>query len=174
MKKIIAVLFVCLLSSALSAQTPESVQRAEMEKLRWIIGNWKGTGWIQRGPQGKKEFIQTETIEGKLDGLVLIIEGRGTSKEDGCLVHNALAVVSYDERAKTFRWRAFTHEGRQTDAVAKVGANSLEWGLDLPERGRVKYTLTRGKNGEWVEVGEMTQDGQTWHKFFEMILRKDP
>src|SRR5687768_1830799 len=99
-------------------------------ELDSLVGKWHGSGWIQIGPQGRKEFSQTETIQGKLDGLVLVIEGQGKAKADGSTVHNALAFVSYDERAKTFRWRAFTAEGRQTDTEAKVGTNTLEWGLE--------------------------------------------
>jgi hypothetical protein len=173
MKRILHFAFLCIIASVLAAQAPKSNQRAEMQKLGWLIGQWKGSGWIQMGPQGRKEFTQTEKIEGKLDGLVLVIEGRGTSKEDGSVVHNALAFVSYDDRAKTFRWRAFTNDGRQTDTVAQVRTDSLEWGLDIPQRGRMRYTLTLNENGEWFEVGEMTQDGQSWHKFFEMTLRRD-
>jgi hypothetical protein len=37
----------------------------------------------------------------------------------------------------------------------------------------MRYTITRNEKGEWFEVGEMTQDNQTGHKFFEMTLRKD-
>ena len=151
---------------------PKDVQRAEMKKLDWLVGQWKGAGWMQMGPRGRREFTITETIQAKLDGLVLVIEGHGKSKEDGSTVHTALAFVSYDEQAKTFRWRAFTAEGRQTDTQAKVGADTLEWGLEIPQRGRVRYTLKLSPKGEWVEVGEMTQDGQTWQKFLEMTLER--
>lgn len=160
-----------ILPVALLAQTPASGQRAEMKKLDWLVGHWKGTGWIQMGPQGRQEFTQTETIQGKLDGLVLVIEGEAKSKEDGSTIHTALAFVSYDEPAKTFRWRAFTAEGRQTDAEAKVGADTLEWGLQTP-RGRMRYIIKLNEKGEWFEVGEMTQDGQTWRQFFEMTLQR--
>jgi len=172
MKKILWIALLCISSVAALAQTPAAGQRVEMKKLDWLVGHWKGTGWMQMGPQGRKEFTITETIQGKLDGLVLIIEGHGKSKEDGSTVHTALAFVSYDEGAKTFRWRAFTAEGRQTDAVAKVGANTLEWGLEIPQRGRMRYTIKLNEKGEWFEVGEMTQDGQTWQKFFEMTLQR--
>ena len=172
MKKILWTALLCISPFALLAQASTSVQRAEMKKLDWMGGHWKGTGWIQMGPQGRKEFAQTETIQGKLDGLVLVIEGQGKSKEDGSTVHTALAFVSYDEGAKTFRWRAFTAEGRQTDTVAKVGTNTLEWGLEIPQRGRMRYTIKLNEKGEWFEVGEMTQDGQTWQKFFEMTLQR--
>ena len=172
MKKVLWIALLCISSVALLAETPASGQRAEMKKLAWLVGHWKGTGWIQMGPQGRKEFTQTETIQGKLDGLVLVIEGQGKSKEDGSTVHTALAFVSYDEEAKTFRWRAFTVEGRQTDTVAKVGTNTLEWGLEIPQRGRMRYTIKLNEKGEWFEVGEMIQEDQTRHKFFEMTLRK--
>jgi hypothetical protein len=172
MKRILCSVLFGISTLTLAAQTAESGQRAEMKKLDWLTGNWKGAGWIQMGPQGRKEFTQTEAIQSKLDGLVLIIEGQGKAKEDGSTVHSALAFVSYDERAKTFRWRAFTAEGRQTDTVATVGTHTLEWGLDIPQRGRMRYTIKLNEKGEWHEVGEMSQDGRTWHKFFEMTLQR--
>ena len=172
MKKTLWIALLCISSVALLAQTPASSQRAEMKKLEWLVGQWKGAGWMLMGPRGRREFTITETIQEKLDCLVLVIEGLGKSKVDGRAVHTALAFVSYDEGAKTFRWRAFTSEGRQTDAVAKVGTNTLEWGLEIPQRGRMRYTIKLNEKGEWFEVGEMTQDGQTWQKFFEMTLQR--
>jgi len=109
----------CIFSGALLAQDLASGQRTEMKKLDWLAGEWKGAGWMQMGPQGRREFTITETVQEKLEGLVLVIEGHGKSTADGSTVHTALAFVSYDEGAKTFRWRAFTAEGRQTDTVAK-------------------------------------------------------
>ena len=157
--------------SGFAADQPagKDFQQREMKKLDWFIGQWKGTGWIQIGPQGRHEFTQTETIEAKLDGLVLVIEGQG--KKDGSTVHSALAFVSYDHHANKFRWHAFTPEG-QIDTEAKVGTDTLEWTLEIPQRGRMRYTITRNKEGEWLEVGEMIREDQTRHKFFEMTLRK--
>ena len=160
--------------SAIAADKPtaKDVQRQEMKKLAWLVGHWKGTGWIQMGPQGRREFTQTETIESKLDGLVLVIEGLGKAKEDGATVHTALAFVSYDHRAHKFRWHAFTPDG-QIDTEAKVSTKTLEWSLQIPQRGQMRYTITRNEKGEWFEVGEMSQADQTWRKFFEMTLRKE-
>ena len=168
-----AVLTLVAVISVFAADQPASkdVQRREMKKLEWFVGHWKGTGWIEMGPQGRREFTQTETIEAKLDGLVLVIEGLGKAKEDGATVHAALAFVSYDHRANKFRWHAFTAEG-QMDTEAKVGTDTLEWTLDIPQRGRMRYTITRNEKGEWFEIGEMIREDQTRHKFFEMTLRK--
>lgn len=172
MKKILSTIFLCISPFALFAQTSASGQRGEMKKLDWLVGHWQGAGWIQMGPQGRKEFAQTETIQSKLDDVLLLIEGEGKAKEGGSIVHAAVALVSYDEQGKTFRWRAFTAEGQHTDTEAKVGTNTLEWGLEIPQHGRMRYTITLNEKGEWFEVGEMTQDGQTWHKFFEMTLQR--
>jgi hypothetical protein len=172
MRNMLWTALLCATSLAVLAQGPASGQRAEMKKLDWLVGHWQGAGWIEMGPRGKKEFTQTETIQSKLGGLVLVIEGLGKAREDGSTVHTALAFVSYNERAKTYQWRAFTAEGRQTDTVAKVGTNTLEWGMEIAGRGRMRYTIMLNKNGEWFEVGEMSQDGQKWHKFFEMTLKR--
>ena len=160
--------------SVFAADPPKSkdVQRREMAKLDWIVGRWKGSGWIQMGPQGRHEFTQTETIESKLDGLVLVVEGLGKAKEDGSTVHTALAFASYDPRANKFRWHAFTPEG-QIEADAKVGTNTLEWSFQIPQRGQMRYTITRNEKGEWFEIGEMSQEDKTWRKFFEMTLQKE-
>jgi len=141
-----AVLTVVAIVGVFAADKPKSkdVQRREMKKLDWFVGRWKGAGWIQMGPQGKHEFTQTETIESKLDGLVLVIEGLGKAKEDGSTVHSALAFVSYDPRVNKFRWHAFTPEG-QIDTEAKVGADTLEWTLQIPQRGQMRYTITRNE-----------------------------
>lgn len=162
------------LSGQAKAQTsaPGTVQRGEMKKLDWLVGRWEGAGWIQMGPEGRKEFAQTENIQSKLNGVVLLIEGHGKSKEDGSTVHSALALVSFDEQGRTFRWNAFTVEGRHIDTEAKVGTKVLEWGLEIPPHGRMRYTIKLNEKGEWFEIGEMTQDGQTWHKFFEMTLQR--
>jgi hypothetical protein len=169
-----AVLTVVAVVSAFAADQPTSkeVQHREMKKLDWFVGHWKGTGWIHMGPQGRHEFTQTETIEAKLDGLVLVIEGLGKAKEDGSTVHTALAFVSYDHRGNKFRWHAFTPEG-QIDTEAKVGKDTLEWTLEIPQRGRMRYIITRNEKGEWFEVGEMIHEDQTRHKFFEMTLSKE-
>jgi hypothetical protein len=174
MKKIALTAVLCLSTLSVFGQAGATleIQRTQMRKLAWLVGHWRGIGWIQMGPQGRKEFTQSEAVQGKLDGLLLIIEGQGKSATDGSVVHSALAFVSYEERTQMYRWRAFTLEGRQTDTEARVDTDLLEWGFDIPPRGRVRYILKRTEKDEWFEVGEIAQDGQTWRKFFEMTLQR--
>ena len=54
-------------------------QRGAMQQLSAWAGTWSGEGWMQRGPE-RGEFLIHETITPKLDGLALLVEGRGTDK----------------------------------------------------------------------------------------------
>ena len=49
-----------------------------MNRLAVLEGNWEGQGWYQAGPDAKRRhFTRTQNIQRKLDGQLLIIEGRG-------------------------------------------------------------------------------------------------
>lgn len=91
-------------------------------------------------------------------------------KKVGDVVHNAFAVVSYDEKAKRYRFQAYTDRGNYTEAEAKVADGKLQWGFHMPPFGQVRYTITVTEQGEWSEIGELSSDGKQWRKFFEMTL----
>jgi hypothetical protein len=146
-----------------------------MKSLDFLAGRWKGEGWIALGPGRRAEFAVEETVQGRLGGLVVLIEGLGRTKggaNDGAVSHNALATVAYDEAAGQFRFRAYQMEGRYVDSEARVGDRSLEWGFDDARGGRVRFTIRVDDAGRWVEVGEYMRDATTWQKFFEMTLRR--
>jgi hypothetical protein len=163
------------LSPALSpAQDPAAAQRAAMKKLDFLIGEWKGEGWMEFAPGQRRTFRGTEVVQRKLGGLLLTIEGLHRGKAGGkaeeVVVHNAFAVVSYDGKAKRYRFQAHTARGGYEDAEAKVSDGQLVWGMKVPQFGEVRYTIKRDAKGRWFEVGEVSQDGKKRRKFFEMTL----
>jgi hypothetical protein len=81
-----------------------------MNRLAFLEGSWEGQGWHQAGPDAeRRHFTQTEDIPRKLDGQLLIIEGRGHAADDPKrVVHWAFAVVSYDTAEARYRWAAFS------------------------------------------------------------------
>ena len=170
MRIIVALLL--LLPIMLSAQMPVLSQSEEMKKLDFLVGRWQGEGWIMLGPGQRRTFRQTESVQPKAGGTVLLIEGMGRSKDaanEGATIHSAFAVVSYDRGAKVFRWRAYRADGNSIDTEAKVSENMLVWGFrDL--RGETRFTTKLNEKGQWFEVGEFSRDGKTWQKFLEMIL----
>jgi hypothetical protein len=176
LKKTILILLFAASSIPALAQQPESVQRDAIKKLGWLVGQWKGESWAEYRP-GQRAYIKmTETIQSKLDGTTLVIEGLGKRKisdtQEGEVVHNALAVVSYDEKAKRYRWQAWRVPGGSfIDTELKVGDSTFEWGMQSPQ-GSVRFTIRQNEKGEWFEIGEHSQDGKSWTKFFEMTLRR--
>ncbi len=134
-KRILPLLLLWVLPIPLLAQASESTastQREEMKKLNFLVGEWKGAGWII-APDGKRsEFIQAENIQYKVGGLTLLIEGKGQDKSSSTDIFEALAVISYDEKAKIYRMRSYTTEGRSGEAEAKLIEDGLEWGMQFP------------------------------------------
>jgi len=176
MKRIVLLLVGALLmtASVAGAQAPPDngpEARAAMKKLAFLVGNWQGDALLTMGPQ-PSEANQVETVESRLDGAVLLVEGRGTSKVDpNMVVHHALAVISYDVAKKTYDVNAYLSTGHHVIATGKVHADgSFEWGFS--SGGRTMRYIIRLANDMWVETGEYSMDGSTWNKFIEMQLKK--
>jgi len=174
MKKEILLLLLWALPISLSAQMPASIQREEMKKLDYMIGQWQGSGWIDR-EGGRQSFAGTETVQGKLGGIALLVEGNFKGKlagaEEESTVHETLAVISYDEKAKVYRFRTYLATGSSGDHEIKMIEGGWEWGMQT-SRGNVRFTMKLTEKGEWFEIGEFSQDATTWRKFFEMTLQR--
>ena len=163
-----------------AAQPPDGkANREALQKLDFLAGKWKGDATVTLGPQGKQSIKQTEAVEYRLGGTVLLIEGKGTGKLPGQdkegVVFNALAVVSYDARSDKYSIKAYRAEGQSVDATLTLsdGGKGFVWGFKEPTRGtEVRYTMTLTDKGEWHEVGEYSPDGKAWTKFIEMTLTR--
>lgn len=142
-----------------------------MAALPDLEGRWEGEGWIRRGPGEPHGILSEEIVESRLDGQILLIEGIHHSKDDPSLqVFHAFAVLSYDPAADTYRFRTHTEAGRGGDFEARVEDGAFVWGHRDGDR-RVRYVL-RIEDDTWHEVGEFSQDGESWHQFFEMTVKR--
>lgn len=171
-------LLVCALPHAALAQsvTPNAT---EMSRLSFLVGQWRGEGWILMGRNERRTFRQSETVQSKVDGTVLVIDGLGKGVKTGDLaesvIHNAFAVISYDKDAKKFRWQAFRGDGTSFDVVPVIADKTIVWGFTDARAGEIRFTIKLNEKGQWVELGEMSRDaGKTWVQFFEMELDKLP
>jgi hypothetical protein len=158
------------LSAKAQAPTP-TPQIEAMKKLHFLLGEWRGDGWamVEQKREGAK---QTETVQSKVGGVALLVEGLGRSATDSNrIVHNAMAVISYDTQKKSYRVSTYQASGQTVEAEAVVGTNTLEWGFKT-DRGTVRFTIKLTEKGEWNEVGDFSPDGKSWFKFMEMTLQK--
>ena len=150
---------------------PNPVQLEAMKKLHFLVGEWKGEGWNEMMPGQRRTSPITERVQTKLGGMVLLVEGIGTKKVPGSqeevVVHNALGILSYDEKAKHYWLRSHIANGQTMEAQAKFTDGGFQWGFQAGPNLSFRYTVKLTDKGEWFEIGEMSQDGTTWRKFHE-------
>ena len=169
------VAFVVSLSQPLAAQPPVGnsvdAQRDAMRKLSFLAGHWSGPVTIFRGPGEALRLTQTEDVEYKLDGLVMLVEGKSTSAE-GKVVFSALATIAYDDASHTYRFRAY-HEGHYLDTELLVPANGFSWSFTAGPA-HIVNTMRLTSKGEWQEITEATVGGNPPHRSVEMLLQHLP
>ena len=77
-------------------QIPEAPQVKHTKKLHWWIGEWKDEGWAEFGGQ-RHTFRIREKVASRLDGLILSVEGLGTS-------HDCFFTVSKQAAYSVRKW----------------------------------------------------------------------
>jgi hypothetical protein len=155
-----------------SSLKPHPDMLQAMEKVGFMEGVWKGSGWIQMGPM-RHEFIQYETVSSRTQGAVLVIDGKGLNAEDTTeVVHDAFAVISYNLQEQKYVMRAYRGDGNYVDADFEVKEDgSIVWGFSHPMAGQIRYTI-RNEDGKWTEKGEMSRDGSNWMHFYQSTLER--
>ena len=154
-------------------RTPDTeAQRAAMQKLDFLVGEWSGEARVQRGPGQPMELIQTEEAHYKLDGLILTIEGIGKTKAESKVALQAFGVVSYDDETRTYHMRAY-NDGRylETDIRLIESGNGISWGFSLGEI-KTSSVLRINDNGEWTERTEFVVGSQPPRTLMELTARR--
>lgn len=175
MKSLILIALIMLGMKCAKAQgtAPESLKQ-ELQKLSYMTGKWKGEASMRQPNGTLLKVNQEEEIQFKLDGTILVIEGTGRNPEDGKVLFNALAIVSFDQQKKEFKMKSHVMNGNQTDAYFKIQEeNHFEWGFDLPNNSKVRYNIKLNPDAKsWIEKGEYSPDGNMWYPYIEMNLTK--
>jgi hypothetical protein len=143
----------------------------KMAPFAWLIGEWRGSGWTIL-PDGRREtFDSHEVVTPRIGGNALLVEGRHTaSGHPDVVVHDALAMMTWDRAANAYRFRSALANGLGGDSPVEVRANGFTWSIDTPG-GRIDYVVAH-ENGTWTERGRLTRAGGQTSDFFEMSLRK--
>ncbi|WP_428406993.1 hypothetical protein [Hyphococcus sp.] len=162
-------------SLAQEGALPAPQVREAMAKLGWMKGEWDGTGW-RVTPQGREDFAAHELVEPQVEGLVLLLHGRGWAlHEDGSIGeeagHLALGVLSYDAFRRTYVFDSYVKEGYQVRGNPAVGDNEFRWSHPAGPGVEMKYHARLTDDGEWLETGERCE-AEACSLFLEMRLKK--
>ena len=157
--------------AAQPAASPVAVQHEAMQKLSFLAGHWSGPATSRRGPGEPLHVTQTEDIQFKLDGLVMLIEGKSTDA-DGKIVFSALATIAYDDASHTYRFRAY-NDGHYLDTELSVPENGFSWSFDAGPA-HIVNTMRLTSKGEWNETTDVTFGSNPAFRSVEMLLQHQP
>ncbi len=171
---LLMVAFMAMLSVTAVAQMPDSSgvesQREAMKKLAFLVGSWSGPVTINRGPGGTLHLTQTEAVEYKLDGLVMLVEGKSTDTS-GKVLFQALATIAYDDATHQYRIRAY-NEGHYLDTELTVTEKGFSWGFTAGPA-KIVNTMHLTEKGEWNELTQVTVGSNPPRPSVEMMLRRE-
>jgi hypothetical protein len=177
MKKSMATLLLLALPLVSVLRTSAQGYPPEMDKLRFLVGEWKGDGWFEAGRgMSPQTFQMKQSVKYKAGGAMMTIEGLGTEgfpgRQERFIITMVFLVIAFDSKEKVFRLRTYDYIEGLTDAVPTVGENLFVWGHQESFMHRLaRYTVRFNEKKQWFEIGEHSMDnGKTWHKFFEMTL----
>ena len=167
-----AVALILVLAAAIVAPAQDALR--EMQKLSWLVGQWKGTATMVLGPNDTKKIEHIEDVQQRLGGLIIVVDGLGVDAADKeKVVHEAYGVISYNTAKKAYEFKPYLATGQSAEAKVSVGDKELTWTIEPAPGIEVRYKVRLTEKGEWHEVGEMTRDkGKTYFKFFETTLTK--
>jgi hypothetical protein len=150
--------------------------QTENNPLSFMVGTWKGTGWMMT--QNGKQFTDiTENVICKLDCAVLSVDGLGTKTDSltqkRITVHDAFGIISKDVKSNKWVMRAYK-KGEVIDAeIISVSEKVIRWELPIPNNGGVmRFTTDFSTTGKWKGTGEYSRDGQSWMVIMETELTK--
>lgn len=170
MRRALPVLSLLLAISAFAQSPPaDDPVLAAMKAVPALAGRWEGGGTIRQGPGEPVAFVGEETVEMRLDGRLMLVEGRHWTPDRSRVVHHAFAVLSYDADAKAYRFRTHLAGRPGGDFPAFLENGALVWEIPGPA-GKTRFII-RVEGDRWHEVGTIERDGKAV-QFFEMELRR--
>ncbi len=159
-------------------QKPGAVERAALDKVGFLTGEWEGEGWTLNRAGERTRFWIKETYRYRGDKDLLDMEGRfrdilpdGTkSGEEGY----ALGILYYDrDKRDYFMWH-YSSDGTVFDVRIEVDAarRSAQYSRDYPGSGPGVFRIVIGEDGTWVTTLEILRPGQTPLKVMEFRMKR--
>ncbi len=155
-----------------AAQQPNTAniqaEHAAMQKLSFLTGHWSGPITIYRGPGQAMHFTQSENVQYKLGGLVLLVEGKSVAP-GGHTVFSALATIAYNPANHAYRFRAY-NDGRYRDTKLTVIPHGFSWGTQAGPA-HILNSMNLTPTGEWHETTTATVGSHPPFRSMDMTLQ---
>lgn len=170
--------FAAIVASALVGWSPVSAQqsipsgtaaqRAALQKLSWMDGEWVGEATIHTASGEVIRKPHTERIGPMLGGSIKVIEGRTPGPDTGA-AFNAFAVISWDDAGHRYIMRSYAN-GQAGDFPLTADATGFSWVIPAGP-GEVRFRTTYS-SGQWLETGDFVLPGRPPARTVELRLTR--
>lgn len=150
---------------------PSPAEKAAMEKLSFLVGKWQGTGWVMEPSGQKSVFNGNETVQMKLSGRAILVEGEFKDGENK-IRHQTLAIITFDTKTSKYQFRTYLFN--QPEAVHEIipTEDGFKWEMNPNATTKIRFNMTGKAKKEWKETGEVLIEGRPPMQFMEMNLKK--
>jgi len=171
--KILTVLIFLIGINEVQSQNDSIKNPLTLDKLNVMIGEWEGTGWMMTR-NGKENTEITEKVEYKLENDMMVVEGLGTKTDsitkETKIVHEAFGIVFFDSKSNSLMINAYKKGEFIQSKILLIEEKIIQWNMEIPNQGKVRFTVDFSTKNKWIEFGEFSRDGINWMKFLEMNL----
>lgn len=171
--RVLAALTLALATPFAAAASTPSETTAPSERMAPfanLAGEWSGSGWMMMPDGSRAAFSSRETVTPRLSGAALLVEGHHVDPASGRVVHEAMAMLTWDARANAYRFRTALANGQGGDFPLTANANGFTWTIDSPA-GNMEYVSTVSAD-RWHETGTLTLASGERRQIFEMTLTR--
>ena len=172
MKNTLVMLAALLAVGGAWAQPDPAAQRAGMEKISWLAGQWEGSS-TSRGREGETRSASTESVRVAAGGTALLIQGRHyrllPDGGRGEIVHDTAGLINFDPASGKYRFTTQLQSGQGGVFEGTVQGSTFSWRLPLAQA-HVRYDIARNERGQWSEAGFYCRDGAECQQIFSMTL----
>ena len=136
-----------------------------MDQLAFMIGDWEGTGWHDRGEKGVLQFVQRVSTRAYLNGEILVSEQVVLDSADpNRELERKVIIYSYDAGAGMITARSMLPKGRARIAGLRVSTEGISWrNQEIGGRYHTKLSL----QGNLITTASYPLSGP---KYFETVL----
>jgi len=163
-----------------SIQKDDNDERVAMKKLDFVIGQWKGEGWILVGPDQRYPFSVTELYSYRCNGLVVDGEGRfrpqGVPEDAETNIMYGLGMIYFDGPSGEYRMWHCGGTGSGFVFTQKIEIDverkALHY-INKDARGETyKFGFAIDDEGILTARSERQRPDGTWYVSMEFRMRK--
>lgn len=158
---------------AATSQTPASVPQEQMRKLDFLVGDWKGKGWMYRVDGSRVEFSQSAKVKGEPDSSMLSVKGMKRYKVNfpsfSYFSRPSSVTIFYDEGANLYRWRP--KNSKNPFKAKLIDSQTLRWEMEFYGGNDTRTTIKVTEDGEWHETLELLLT-TGWFKAEESVIKR--